>query len=116
MDEFEQFVNYRKYPVWDRVPIGLLVLKLRNLSNKIQKWRWSHQTKQTISKQNKLLSYTNGLGISVRSSDTVLLKRLKSMGWDTGTNTWRLLLIFNTNPFLSTIYYEFKIPSIDVNS
>ena len=32
-----------------------------------------------IAQQNKLLSYMNGLGVGVGSSDTVLLKRLKSM-------------------------------------
>ena len=77
---FKQFVNEGKYPIWVRVTVGSLVLKVRNLSNKIQNEDDPIEQNKLISQQNNLISYISGLGIGVRSSDTVLLKRLKSMG------------------------------------
>ena len=77
---FKQFVSEGKYPIWVRVTVGSIVLKIRNLSDKIENEKDPIEQNKLISQQNKVLSYINGLGIGVRSSDTVLLKRLKSMG------------------------------------
>jgi len=56
-----------------------LVLRVKNLSNQIQNEDDPVKQNTLISKQNKLLSYISGLGIGLGSTDTVLLKRLKSM-------------------------------------
>jgi len=79
MVRFRQFINEGKYPLWVRVTVGSLVLRVRNLSVQIQNEEDPVKQNKLISKQNELLSYINGLGIGVGSSDTVLLKRLRSM-------------------------------------
>ena len=33
---FKQFVSEGKYPIWVRVTVGSIVLKIRNLSDKIE--------------------------------------------------------------------------------
>jgi hypothetical protein len=78
---FKQFsqINEGKYPLWVRVTVGSLVLRVRNLCNQIQNEDDPVKQNKLISKQNKLLSYINGLGIGVSSSDTVLLKKLRQI-------------------------------------
>lgn len=76
---FKQFVSEGKYPIWVRVTVGSIVLKIRNLSDKIESEKDPIEQNKLISQQNKLLSYINGLGIGVGSSDTVLLKKLRQM-------------------------------------
>ena len=68
-----------KYPLWVRVTVGSLVLRIKNLSRQIENETDTVKQNKLIAQQNKLLSYINGLGVGVTSSDTVLLKRLKSM-------------------------------------
>ena len=68
-----------KYPLWVRVTVGSLVLRIKNLSRQIENETDTAKQNALIAQQNKLLSYMNGLGVGVGSSDTVLLKRLKSM-------------------------------------
>ena len=68
-----------KYPLWVRVTVGSLVLRIKNLSRQIENATDPVKQNKLIAQQNKLLSYINGLGVGVTSSDTVLLKRLKSM-------------------------------------
>jgi len=74
---FKQFVNEGKYPIWVRVIVGSLVLKVRNLSNKIQNEDDPIEQNKLISQQNNLISYISGLGIGVGTSDTVLLRKMK---------------------------------------
>ena len=68
-----------EYPLWVRVTVGSLVLRIKNLSRQIENETDPVKQNKLIAQQNKLLSYINGLGVGVTSSDTVLLKRLKSM-------------------------------------
>ena len=76
---FKQFISEGKYPIWVRVTVGSLVLRVRNLSNQIQNEDDPVKQNKLISKQNKLLSYISGLGIGISSSDTILLKKLRQM-------------------------------------
>ena len=79
MKSFKTYINEGKYPIWVRVTVGSLVLRIRKLALKIENEEDPVRQNKLISQQNKLLSYINGLGIGVSSSDKVLLKRLKSM-------------------------------------
>ena len=79
MKRFKTFITEGKYPLWVRVTIGSLVLRIKNLSRQIENETDPVKQNKLIAQQNKLLSYMNGLGVGVGSSDTVLLKRLKSM-------------------------------------
>ena len=77
MLRFKQFISEGKYPMWLRITVGGLVLKMRNLNQQIQSEKDPKKQNQLISQQNTLLSYISGLGIGVSSTDNVLLKRLK---------------------------------------
>ena len=76
---FKTFIAEGKYPLWVRVTVGALVLRIKNLSRRIETETDPVKQNALIAQQNKLISYINGLGVGVGSSDTVLLKRLKSM-------------------------------------
>ena len=79
MMRFKRYIAEGKYPIWVRVTVGSLVLKIKNLSRQIENEPDPVKQNALLAQQNKLLSYINGLGVGVASSDTVLLKRLKSM-------------------------------------
>ena len=79
MKRFRAFIAEGKYPLWVRVTVGSLVLRIRNLSIRIENETDPVKQNALIAQQNKLLSFMNGLGVGVGSSDTVLLKRLKLM-------------------------------------
>ena len=79
MKSFRTFITEGKYPMWVRITVGALVLRIRSLSARIENETDPVKQNALIAQQNKLLSYINGLGVGVGSSDTVLLKRLKSM-------------------------------------
>ena len=79
MKSFRTFITEGKYPMWVRITVGALVLRIRSLSARIENETDPVKQNKLIAQQNKLLSYINGLGVGVTSSDTVLLKRLKSM-------------------------------------
>jgi len=66
-----------KYPMWLRVTVGGLVIKIRNLSNQIQNEKDPQKQNKLISQQNNLISYISGLGIGVGSTDNVLLNKIK---------------------------------------
>ena len=76
---FKRYIAECKYPIWVRVTVGSLVLRIKNLSRQIENETDPVKQNALLAQQNKLLSYINGLGVGVGSSDTVLLKRLKSM-------------------------------------
>jgi hypothetical protein len=66
-----------KYPLWLRVTVGGLVMRIKNLSNQIQNEKDPNKQNRLISQQNTLISYISGLGIGVGSTDNVLLKKIK---------------------------------------
>lgn len=78
MKRFKQFISEGKYPTWVRVTVGTLVLRIRNLSIRIQRGKDPVKQNELIAQQNKLISYITGLGIGVGTNDDALLKRLKS--------------------------------------
>ena len=79
MISFRQYTQIveGKYPMWLRVTVGGLVMRIKNLSNQIQNEKDPNKQNKLISQQNTLISYISGLGIGVGSTDNVLLKRLK---------------------------------------
>ena len=79
MMSFKTFISEGKYPLWVRVTVGTLALRIKKLSSHIENEIDPVKQNALIAQQNKLLSYMNGLGVGVGSSDNVLLKRLKSM-------------------------------------
>ena len=79
MKRFKTYIAEGKYPVWVRVTVGTLVLRIRSLSVLIQKEDDPVMQNKLIAQQNKLRSYINGLSVGVSSSDAVLLKKFKSL-------------------------------------
>jgi hypothetical protein len=71
-------VTEGKYPMWLRISVGGIVLRIRNLSTQIQNETDPQKQNKLISQQNTLLSYISGLGIGVSSTDNVLLKKVRS--------------------------------------
>lgn len=66
-----------KYPMWLRITVGGLVIRIKNLSKQIENEKDPQKQNNLISQQNTLLSYISGLGIGVGSSDIVLMRRFK---------------------------------------
>jgi len=79
MIRFKSYIAEGKYPIWVRVTVGSSVLRIKNLSRQIENEPDPVKQNALIAQQNKLISYINGLGVGVGSSDTVLLKRLRSI-------------------------------------
>lgn len=79
MKRFKTYIEEGKYPVWVRVTVGTLVLRIRKLSSQIENETDPVKQNALLAQQNKLISYISGLEIGIGSSDTVLLKRMKSM-------------------------------------
>jgi len=82
MKSFKSFVrdenlNEGKYPFWLRFTVGGIVVKIKNLQNKIDSEEDPVKQNKLISQQNTLLSYISGLGIGVGSTDRVFLNKLK---------------------------------------
>lgn len=78
MMTFKTYIKEAKHPTWVRITVAALVIKMRNLSSRIESEKDPVIQNKLISQQNKLLSYITGLGIGVGTSDNVLLKRMKS--------------------------------------
>tara|TARA_B100001093_G_scaffold173449_1_gene166323 strand:+ start:24 stop:284 length:261 start_codon:yes stop_codon:yes gene_type:complete len=66
-----------KYPLWVKITVGGLVLRMRNLSNRIRSETDPKKQNDLISQQNSILSYIGGLSIGVTSKDPQLLNRMK---------------------------------------
>lgn len=78
---FKQFISEGKYPMWVRLTVGGLVLKTRNLSKAIENEQDPIKQNKMIAQQNKLLSYINGLGIAIGTSDKTLLNKFKKYSY-----------------------------------
>ena len=66
------------YPAWVKVTVGAMVLKIRNLSGRIEREKDPVKQNKMISQQNKLLAYVGGLGVAVSTSDKQLMGKLHS--------------------------------------
>jgi hypothetical protein len=78
MKTFKTFLNEGSYPSWTKAVTAGLVLKVRNLSNQIERERDPAKQNQLIGQQNKLLAYLNGLGIAVSTKDQQLMTSVRS--------------------------------------
>lgn len=79
MKSFKTYINEGKYPIWVRVTVGSLILRIRKLSQEIENEEDPVRQNRLMSQQNKLLSYIAGLGIGISSSDSILLKKFKTL-------------------------------------
>ena len=64
------------YPAWVKVTVGAMVLKVRNLSTRIEREPDPMKQNRLIAQQNKLLAYVGGLGVAVSTSDRPLMGKL----------------------------------------
>ena len=78
MKTFKTFLSEGSYPLWMKALTAGLVLKVRNLSNQIERERDPAKQNQLIGQQNKLLAYLNGLGIAVSTKDQQLMTSVRS--------------------------------------
>ena len=76
---FKTYITEGKYPVWMRITVASLVMRIRNLSSQIEKEEDPTKQNVLIAKQNKLLSYVTGLGIGVGTKDTAILNRIRRL-------------------------------------
>ena len=65
------------YPAWVKVTVGAMVLKVRNLSTRIQGETDPVKQNRLIAQQNKLLAYVGGLGVAVSTSDRQLMGKMQ---------------------------------------
>ena len=79
MKRFSQYLNEGRYPMWVKVVVGGIVMKLSDLQSKIETEKDDHKRDVLLSRQNKLLGYISGLGIGVNSNDPKLLTKLRSI-------------------------------------
>ena len=80
MLKFSQYINLTEggYPMWVRVGVGVMVMKIRNLQTQIDNETDQHKRDKLLSQQNTMLSYISGLGIGVSTKDTVLMKKMRN--------------------------------------
>ena len=67
-------------PIWVKGVVLGLIVKLNSLDTQIQSSDDSKEQNKLISKQNKILSYINGLGISFSSNNKQLQTLLRKVG------------------------------------
>ena len=66
-------LNEGTYPAWVKVTVGAMVLKVRNLSARIERANDPVKQNRLIAQQNKLLAYMGGLGVAVSTNDAQLI-------------------------------------------
>ena len=69
-------LNEGTYPAWVKVTVGAMVLKVRNLSARIERENDPVKQNRLIAQQSKLLAYVSGLGVAVSTNDRQLMGRL----------------------------------------
>ena len=67
------------YPVWIKVVVGGIVVRLSNLQSQIESETDQQKRDVLLGRQNKLLGIISGLGIGVNSNDPKLLTKLRSI-------------------------------------
>ena len=78
MKTFKQYlIAEGKYPTWLRITVGVMAMKVRNLTDRIENETDPIKQNALIAKQNKLVAYMNGLGIATGSSDKTLFQRMR---------------------------------------
>ena len=80
MKTYKQFIREGKYPTWLRVSVGVMALKVRNLTDRIENETDPIKQNTLIAKQNKLLAYMNGLSIATGTDDKRLMQRMRTKG------------------------------------
>ena len=76
--DFKQ-LSEGKYPVWVKVVVGGIVVRLSNLQTQIESETDQQKRDVLLGRQNKLLGIISGLGIGVNSSDPKFLTKLRSV-------------------------------------
>lgn len=66
-------LNEGAYPAWVKVTVGAMVLKVRNLSARIERENDPVKQNRLTAQQNKLLAYMAGLGVAVSTNDAPLI-------------------------------------------
>ena len=79
MQSFRSFIHEGKYPVWVKLSVGSLILKMKNSTTQIQSEPNLVKQNLLIARQNDLLSYMSGFSIAVGTTDRILIKKLKSV-------------------------------------
>ena len=69
-------LNEGTYPAWVKVTVGAMVLKVRNLSARIERENDPVKQNRLIAQQSKLLAYVAGLGVAVNTGDRQLIGKL----------------------------------------
>jgi len=80
MLRFKQYHLIEQSPLWVKGVVLGLIVKLNGLDSQIQSTDDPNEQNRLISKQNKILSYINGLGISFSSNNKQLQTLLRKVG------------------------------------
>ena len=80
MLRFKQYHLIEQSPIWVKGVVLGLIVKLNGLDSQIQSTEDPKEQNRLISKQNKILSYINGLGISFSSNNKQLQTLLRKVG------------------------------------
>ena len=75
-----KLITEGRYPPWLKFVTGGLVLKVRNLSQRIRSVNDPKKQNDLISQQLNLISYITGLSIGVTSKDPVMMNKFKKGG------------------------------------
>jgi len=75
---FKNFLNEGKFPVWTKVVVGGIVLKIRNLQSQINTETDANKKLDLIGQQNVLISYISGISVAVNSKDNQFMNKVKS--------------------------------------
>ena len=79
MLSFKQYHLIEQSPIWVKGVVLGLIVKLNGLDSQIQSTDDPKEQNRLISKQNKILSYINGLGISFSSNNKQLQTLLRKV-------------------------------------
>ena len=78
MIRFKNFLNEGKFPVWTKVVVGGIILKIRNLQSQINTETDANKKLDLIGQQNVLMSYISGISVAINSKDNQFMNKVKS--------------------------------------